>query len=70
MEKSHTQSRKANRGKRGDSPQKGLPTIKVEFAPRRYRDELDLSGFTLVQDEKKLKPPFLRRNELIKKENA
>jgi len=48
MKKSHTQATKANRGKRADAPEKGLPTIKVEFAPNRFRYELDLSGYTKI----------------------
>lgn len=74
MKRAHTTAKKANRGKRGDTPMKGLKlserkTVEVfeGFRKRIKQVPVHILNHTLVQPRGS-KVAFLRRNELIKKD--
>lgn len=71
MKRIHTEARKANRGKRGDSPEKGLDIVKMKVPEVEYSNKMVvrsiIKNYSLVHP-KNGKPAFLRRNSLIKKD--
>lgn len=75
MKKIHTEAKKANRGKRGDTPTRGLEISaqKIEVVTVGFKKELAtiparILNHTLIQPRTG-KPAFLRRNSLIKKQD-